>query len=62
MTREARRAVIRDEKRRKAQRSKVMDHAKIGDVTVSRLLLGSNPFSGFSHQGRERDRAETVVR
>lgn len=33
-----------------------MDHVKIGDVEVSRLLLGSNPFSGFSHQGVERDR------
>ncbi len=33
-----------------------MDHVKIGNVEVSRLLLGSNPFSGFSHQGVERDR------
>lgn len=30
---------------------------RIGEVEVSRFLLGSNPFSGFSHQGVERDRA-----
>jgi hypothetical protein len=29
---------------------------KLGDVEVSRLVIGGNPFSGFSHQGRERDR------
>lgn len=27
-----------------------------GDVRVSRLILGGNPFSGFSHQSSERDR------
>jgi len=32
-----------------------MLYAQIGDVTVSRLILGSNPFSGFSHQSIERD-------
>jgi hypothetical protein len=32
-----------------------MQHVKIGNVELSRLLLGSNPFSGFSHQGLERD-------
>ncbi len=32
-----------------------MDTVKIGGCQVSRLILGSNPFSGFSHQGRERD-------
>jgi len=32
-----------------------MDTTAIGDLRVSRLLLGSNPFSGFSHQGIERD-------
>lgn len=32
-----------------------MDTVKIGDVEVARFILGSNPFSGFSHQGRERD-------
>ncbi len=32
-----------------------MDDTMIGDVRLSRLLLGSNPFSGFSHQGTERD-------
>ncbi len=32
-----------------------MDTTRIGDLTLSRLLLGSNPFSGFSHQGEERD-------
>lgn len=29
--------------------------ATIGTLTVSRLLLGSNPFSAFSHQGPDRD-------
>jgi len=34
-----------------------MDSVKIGNVTASRFLLGSNPFSGFSHQGNDRDTA-----
>ena len=25
-------------------------------LTVTRLILGANPFGGFSHQNRERDR------
>jgi hypothetical protein len=33
-----------------------MKTATIGRVTLSRFLLGSNPFSGFSHQGTDRDR------
>ena len=33
-----------------------MEYIQIGAVNVSRYLLGSNPFSGFSHQGPERDR------
>jgi hypothetical protein len=32
-----------------------MEFVKIGDVKVSRFILGSNPFSGFSHQGPEMD-------
>jgi hypothetical protein len=32
-----------------------MEFTTIGDLRVSRLLLGSNQFSGFSHQGLERD-------
>ncbi len=28
---------------------------KIGDLDVSRLVIGGNPFSGFSHQGPERN-------
>lgn len=32
-----------------------MDHVHIGDVEVSRFILGSNPFSGFSHLGVARD-------
>ena len=27
----------------------------IGNCTVSRFIIGGNPFSGFSHQGTERD-------
>jgi len=34
-----------------------MDHVSIDGLQVSRLLLGSNPFSGFSHQGLARDEA-----
>jgi hypothetical protein len=33
-----------------------METVSIGGRRVSRFILGSNPFSGFSHQGRERDR------
>lgn len=29
---------------------------KIGNLEISRLILGGNPFSGNSHQGPERDR------
>lgn len=32
-----------------------MDYTAIGDLRISRFVLGSNPFSGFSHQGIERD-------
>lgn len=28
---------------------------KIGNVSISKLLLGGNPFSGFSHQSPEKD-------
>ena len=38
------------------ERGKEVDKVTIGTATVSRFILGSNPFSGFSHQGRERDR------
>ena len=36
------------------RRALAVEHVKIGKVEVSRFLLGSNPFSGFSHQGIER--------
>jgi hypothetical protein len=29
---------------------------QIGGLTVSRMILGGNPFSGFSHQSAEKDR------
>lgn len=32
-----------------------MDYVSLGDLTVSRFILGSNPFSGFSHQSPEMD-------
>jgi hypothetical protein len=32
---------------------------ELGSITVSRLIIGGNPFSGFSHQGLARD-AEMV--
>ena len=28
---------------------------KLGSVSVSRMIIGGNPFSGFSHQGEKRD-------
>ena len=33
-----------------------MQYVHIGSQEISRFILGSNPFSGFSHQGSERDR------
>jgi len=33
-----------------------MEYVSIGNLKVSRLITGSNPFSGFSHQGAARDR------
>ena len=36
-----------------------MHTVKVGNVMVSRLVTGGNPFSGFSHQSRERDRQMT---
>jgi hypothetical protein len=32
-----------------------MNKARIGSVEVSRLVIGGNPFSGFSHQTSQRD-------
>ena len=32
-----------------------MDTILLGNVPISKLIIGGNPFSGFSHQGRERD-------
>jgi len=29
---------------------------KLGSLSVSQLIIGGNPFSGFSHQGPQRDR------
>ena len=33
-----------------------MKTVKFGNVSVSKVILGGNPFSGFSHQTPERDR------
>lgn len=33
-----------------------MESVKFGQKTISRVILGGNPFSGFSHQTPERDR------
>ena len=32
-----------------------LDTIRIGDVEMSRLVVGANPFCGFSHQSPERD-------
>lgn len=34
-----------------------MEHVQLGGLTLSRFILGSNPFSGFSHQNHETDTA-----
>jgi hypothetical protein len=34
-----------------------VEYVQIGDAKVSRFILGSNPFSGFSHQGADMDLA-----
>lgn len=34
-----------------------MDHVRMGGATASRFILGSNPFSGFSHQSPDVDMA-----
>jgi hypothetical protein len=36
--------------------SYAMQYTQFGDVKVSRLILGGNPFSGFSHQNPDRDK------
>ena len=33
-----------------------MEFVHLGNLRVSRFILGSNPFSGFSHQSPEMDR------
>lgn len=33
-----------------------LERVRLGAVEVSRLAIGGNPFSGFSHQGGDRDR------
>jgi len=38
-----------------------MDHVTIGNVQLSRLILGSNPFSGFSHQTPAKDLAKVRI-
>lgn len=32
-----------------------LDKVQVGSMQVSRLAIGGNPFSGFSHQGEKRD-------
>jgi hypothetical protein len=32
-----------------------IDSVKLGDLSVTRLIIGGNPFSGFSHQSPETD-------
>jgi hypothetical protein len=32
-----------------------MDQVRIGGLAISKMIIGGNPFSGFSHQGSERD-------
>jgi len=32
-----------------------LENIKIGNLSVSKMVVGGNPFSGFSHNGREND-------
>ncbi|MBN1936664.1 MAG: hypothetical protein JW934_18530 [Anaerolineae bacterium] len=32
-----------------------LEHVQLGSLSVSRLIIGGNPFSGFSHQSPQRD-------
>jgi hypothetical protein len=32
-----------------------LPHVKIGNLSVSKLIVGGNPFSGISHQSNEAD-------
>ena len=32
-----------------------LDTVKLGNLSVSRMILGGNPFAGFSHQNPQRD-------
>ena len=34
----------------------ILDQVKLGPVSVSRMIIGGNPFSGFSHQTTEKDK------
>lgn len=34
----------------------LLETTRLGGLEVTRLVIGGNPFSGFSHQGEERDR------
>lgn len=36
-----------------------IDPITLGDITISRLIIGGNPFSGVSHQGADRDHEMT---
>jgi hypothetical protein len=40
----------------KGEHSMPVSTIPIGDLSVSKLILGGNPFSGFSHQTPEKDR------
>ncbi len=33
----------------------ILGHIQLGSLSVSRLIIGGNPFSGFSHQSPQRD-------
>lgn len=32
-----------------------LEHVQLGTLSISRLIIGGNPFSGFSHQSPQRD-------
>jgi hypothetical protein len=32
-----------------------LGNVQLGDLSISKMIIGGNPFSGFSHQGTERD-------
>ncbi len=44
------------EYRERKERFMILGHVRLGNISVSRMIIGGNPFSGFSHQTDEKNR------